>query len=126
MKSLYILLFSTLLYAEPAWINNTSHLSQKYIYGLGISNDINPVNKRYIAIANARASLAQNIKVEIKSYFKMTKQSNNDKYTRKTNSIVEQKANELLVGSSIENSFIDNDGVLYILMKMSKLKVSSL
>ncbi len=126
MKFFYIILFSTLLYAEPAWINNTSNLNQKYIYGLGISNDTNPVNKRHIAIANARASLAQNIKVEIKSYFKMIEQSNNDKYTRKTNSIVEQKANELLIGSSIEDSFIDNDGVLYILMKINKLKVSSL
>jgi len=28
-----------------------------------LENDINPVNKRHIAIANARASLAQNIKV---------------------------------------------------------------
>ena len=52
----------------------------------------------------------------------MVEQSNNDKYTRKINSIVEQKANELLVGSSIEDRFIDNDGVLYILIKMNKLK----
>ena len=123
MKIIYIVLLSSLLYAQPAWIKNTNSLNTNYIYGLGISNDKDVVAKRQIAIINARADLAQNIKVTISSDFKMVTESKNTNYSMKTKSIIEQKALELLVGSTVEDSFTDIDNVLYILMKVNKSKI---
>ena len=40
----------------------------------------------------------------------------------KTKNIIEQKALESLVGSTVEDSFMDIDNVLYILIKVNKSK----
>ena len=125
MKFFYIFFLSVSLYAQPSWLNNTNNLNQKFLYGIGVSNDINPVSRRQVAIINARANLAENIKVTIKSYFKIATKSNNSNFNKKTESIIEQKANELLINSSVEDSFLDDNGILYILIKINKLKISS-
>jgi len=123
MKIIYIILLSSLLYAQPTWIKNTNSLNTNYIYGIGISNDKDVVARRQIAIINARADLVQNIKVTISSYFKMVSESNNTNYNMKTKNIIEQKALELLVGSRVEDSFTNIDNVLYLLMKVNKSKI---
>lgn len=115
MKYLFCLILLTLsLFAQPEWISNPS--IKGYITGIGLSNDKNPVSKRRIATVSARASLAENIKVEIKSHFKIVAQSRNDKHLTHSESIIEQKTHQVLVNSVIKDTFQDKDGTFYVLM----------
>jgi len=119
VKSIYLILVTNIiLFAQPTWINN--QIIDGYITGLGLSNDKNPVSKRIIATVSARANLAESIKVEVKSHFKMLTQTHNDTHTTMTESIIEQKANELLVGSFVKDTFQTDDGTLYILVVIKK------
>ena len=115
MKYLLPILFINLsLLAQPSWINNPN--IDGYIAGVGISNDKNPVLKRRIATVSARANLAETIKVDIKSYFKMISKSKNDEYSSSSESLIEQKAQEVLVSSVIKDTYQDNDGTFYVLV----------
>ncbi|WP_457743517.1 hypothetical protein [Sulfurimonas sp.] len=49
-----------------------------------------------IAVVSARANLAENISVEIQSYFKIHVQVVNDKKSEMSKSIIEQKAHRTL------------------------------
>ena len=119
MKLFFILFWNiSLLVAQPLWIKNQT--LNGYITGIGLSNDSNLVSKRIIATASARANLAESIKVEVKSHFKMLTQTHNDTHTTVTESIIEQKANELLVGSFVKDTFQADDGTLYILVVIKK------
>jgi len=113
-----LLCISVSLFAQPLWIKNQT--LNGYITGIGLSNDSNLVSKRIIATASARANLAESIKVEVKSHFKMLTQTHNDTHTTVTESIIEQKANELLVGSFVKDTFQADDGTLYILVVIKK------
>ena len=119
MKSIYLILVTNIiLFAQPTWINN--QIIDGYITGLGLSNDSNSISKRIIATVSARANLAESIKVEVKSHFKMLTQTHNDTHTTMTESIIEQKANELLIGSFVKDTFQTDDGTLYILVVIKK------
>jgi len=113
------LIISTLAVASPPnWLANQS--INGYICGIGISNDKNPAMRERIAIVSARANLAENISVQIMSYFKIHTQVVNDNITSVTESIIEQKAHQMLSHSKIEKRFIDADGTLYILVTLPK------
>ena len=114
---LSIIIVST-LFAKPSWINNPS--IDGLIIGVGLSNDSSLVSRRIIATVSARANLAESIKVEMKSYFKMIATSNNDIHTKMTTSIIEQKANELLIGSFVKDTYQTDDGILYVLVVIKK------
>jgi len=120
MKILFLLFFilSSLLLAKPLWINN-SHIDG-YITGVGMSNDINPISKRRIATVSARASLTENIRVEISSYFKMITTTRNDTLSTSTESLIEQKANEVLVASFVKDTYQDVDRTFYVLVVVEK------
>ena len=111
------LILSSLL-AQPLWINN-SHIDG-YLTGVGISNDKNLVSKRRIATVSARASLTENIRVEISSYFKMITTTRNDTHSTLTESLIEQKANEVLVASFVKDTYQDIDGTFYVLVVVDK------
>lgn len=123
MKSLLILsvLLST-LFAKPSWIDNPN--TDTLIGGVGLSNDINPVSKRRCATVAARANIAETIKVEISSYFKMISKSDNNTYTKVTEQMIEQKASEVLVGSVIKDSYEDKDGTLYVWVVVNKSQIN--
>jgi len=55
-------------------------------------------------------------------WVKIVSESNNTNCSMKTKNIIEQKALESLVGSTVEDSFMDIDNVLYILIKVNKSK----
>jgi len=113
-----IIAMHAMLFSNPLWINNQT--MDGYITGIGLSNDKDPVSKRIIATASARANLAESIKVEVKSHFKMLTQTHNDTHTTMTESIIKQKANEFLVGSFVKDTFQADDGTLYILVVIKK------
>ena len=123
MIKLYIFLFIAIssAFAQPAWVNNPS--IDGYLTGVGISNDKNPVSKRRMATVSARANLAETIKVEITSYFKMTTKTHNDSRSVITNSMIEQKASEVLVESSIKDTYQDSDGNFYVLVVVNKSSI---
>jgi len=50
----------------------------------------------------------------------MTTRSYNDIHSSMTQSTIEQKASELLVGSFVKETFQVNDGTLYILIVIKK------
>ncbi len=62
----------------------------KYITGIGISNNVNPVTRRRIAILYARVDIIQQIKVEIQSTLKLTTKLINNKMTKDREQILEQ------------------------------------
>lgn len=122
MKSFFWIFFTvSLLFAKPLWVNNQT--LDGYVTGLGLSNDNNLVSRKIIATVSARANLAESIKVEIKSQFKMLTKTYKDTHTTATESIIEQKANELLVGSFVKDTFQADDGTLYILVVIKKSDV---
>jgi len=125
MKSVLILsvLLST-LFAQPSWIDNPN--TDTLLGGVGVSNDINPVSKRRCATVAARANIAETIKVEISSYFKMVSKSDNNTYTKVTEQMIEQKASEVLVGSVIKDSYEDKDGTLYVWVVVEKSQINSI
>jgi len=119
LKSLFILAFINLsLFAQPSWINNPN--IDGYLSGVGISNDKNLVSKRRIATVMARANLAETIKVEIKSYIKINSKDKNNKYSTSSESIIEQKAKEVLVSSVIKDIYQDKNGIFYVLVVVKK------
>ncbi len=93
-----------------------------YLTGAGILNDKNPVSKRRIATVMARASLAENIRVKIRSSFKMITKTQNDKYSTYFQGVIEQKAHEILVSSIIKDTYQDDDGTFYVLVVVKKCK----
>jgi hypothetical protein len=111
-----MLLKLVLLASPPSWLSNQS--INGYICGVGISNDKNLAMRERIAVVSARANLAENISVEIKSYFKRHVQVVNGHQTQLSESIIEQKAHQMLSHSKIEKRFIDADGTLYILVTL--------
>jgi len=111
-----MLSLSSLFASQPSWLSNQT--IDGYICGVGISNDTNPSMRERIAVVSARANLAENISVEIMSYFKIHTQVVNDNMTRVSESIIEQKAHQMLSHSKIEKRFIDSDGTLYILVTL--------
>ena len=126
IKSLLLVFLAiSSLIAQPLWINNPN--IEGYLVGIGMSNDKNPISKRRIATVSARASLSENIRVEISSYFKMITTIKNDNYSILTESFIEQKAQEVLVGSVIKHTYQDNDGTFYILVTVKKdsIKIKS-
>lgn len=116
-----IFIFITTLHAQPSWINDPA--LDGYIVGVGISKDANPVSKRRIATVEARANLAETIKVQLNSYFKMITTTHNNTLSTFTESTVEQQANELLVQSFVKDTFQDTDGTFYVLVVLTKSKV---
>ena len=117
---LYFIIFILIetLHAQPSWVNNPN--MDGYITGVGMSNDQNQVSKRRIATVAARANLAETIKVQLKSYFKMITTTHNATLSTFTESTIEQQANELLVQSFIKDTFQDADGTFYVLMVIKK------
>lgn len=87
-----------------------------------MSSEKNPVMRERIAVVSARANLAENISVEILSYFKIQTQSSNGKVTKYSESYIEQKAHQILSGSKIKKRFVDSDGTLYILVSLPKTR----
>jgi len=117
-KLLIVCLLSavSLFSSPPHWL--ASQTTNGYICGVGISNDKNLAMRERIAIVSARANLAENISVEIMSYFKMHVRVVNDNKTQVSESIIEQKAHQMLSHSKIEKRFVDTDGTLYILVTL--------
>ena len=111
-----MILITNLLATPPSWFGNQT--INGYICGVGISNDKNPAMRERIAIVSARANLAENLSVEIKSYFKIQVQVVNGHKTQLSESIIEQKAHQMLSHSKIEKRFVDTDKTLYILITM--------
>ena len=110
------LIFVSLSASQPSWLTNQT--INGYICGVGISNDKNPAMRERIAVVSARANLAENISVEIMSYFKIHTQVVNDNMTSVSESIIEQKAHQMLSHSKIEKRFVNRDGTLYILVTL--------
>jgi len=106
----------SLFASPPSWLTNQT--TNGYICGVGISNDKNLAMRERIAVVSARANLAENISVEIMSYFKMHVRVVNDNKTQVSESIIEQKAHQMLSHSKIEKRFVDTDGTLYILVTL--------
>lgn len=119
-KTLLVFIFSVLnlLASPPSWA--AIQIINGYICGVGISNDINPVVRERISVVSARAALAENISVEIISYFKIHVHVLNDKKTQVSESLIEQKAHIILSKSRIEKRFLDDDGTLYILVVLPR------
>lgn len=115
---IFFLMTVSFLFAQPSWLNDQN--LDGYITGVGLSNDSNSVSKRIIATVSARENLAETVKVEIKSYYKMIGKSYNDTHSTVMESIIEQKANELLVGSFVKDTFESSDGTLYVLVAIKK------
>ena len=118
MKIILLLIFNISLFAQPDWLNNPN--IDGYISGIGYSNDKNPVLRRRIATVSARANIAETIKVEIKSYFKIKKKINLKSYSKETEQIMEQKASAVLVNSTVKDTYQDSNGVFYILMVVKR------
>jgi len=119
IKKLFIIfIFSAIsvFASPPSWL--ASQTTNGYICGVGISSDKNLAMRERIAVVSARANLAENISVEIMSYFKINTRVVNDKTTRISESIIEQKAHQMLSHSKIEKRFADSDGTLYILVTL--------
>jgi len=110
------LIFVSLSASQPSWLTNQT--INGYICGVGISNDKNPAMRERIAVVSARANLAENISVEIMSYFKIYTQVVNDNMTSVSENSIEQKAHQMLSHSKIEKRFVDTDGTLYILVTL--------
>lgn len=114
-----IVLFSTLIYAQPSWILNPN-LSE-YITGIGSSDEPNLLLRERVAVATARANLIESIKVEIQSSTKMNiSVSNDDNLKKEFIQTIEQKAQQILKGSFIKEKYTDKNGVLYILVVIKK------
>jgi len=118
VKIILLLIFNISLFAQPDWLNNPN--IDGYISGIGYSNDKNPVIRRRIATVSARANIAETIKVEIKSYFKIKKKINLKSYSKETEQIMEQKASAVLVNSTVKDTYQDSNGVFYILMVVKR------
>jgi hypothetical protein len=114
--SLFLIISTLAIASPPSWL--ASQTTNGYICGIGISNDKNPAMRERIAIVSARANLAENISVEIMSYFKMHVRVVNGHKTQLSESIIEQKAHQMLSHSKIEKRFVDTDGTLYILVTL--------
>jgi hypothetical protein len=122
IKTFFVLtIFTSTLFAQPSWIDNPN--TDTLIGGVGLSNDTNPISKRRCATVAARANIAETIKVEISSYFKMVSKSDNNSYTKVTEQMIEQKASEVLVGSVIKDSYEDKDGTLYVWVVVNKSQI---
>jgi len=117
----FISLILSTLFAQPAWINNP-HIDG-FIAGIGISDDKNPILKRRIATVSARANLAENIKVEMSSYFKMITITQNNSSITQSQSLIEQRANEILVDSFVKETYEDKNGNFYVLVVLAKSKI---
>jgi len=113
---LFMFITFNLSASPPNWLSNQT--INGYICGVGISNDKNLAMRERIAIISARANLAENILVEIRSYYKIHTQSVNDNITTVVESLIEQKAHQMLYRSKIEKRFVDKDGTLYILITL--------
>ena len=66
---LFMFITFNLSASPPNWLSNQT--INGYICGVGISNDKNLAMRERIAIISARANLAENILVEIRSYYKI-------------------------------------------------------
>jgi len=119
VKKLFVIfIFSAInIFASPpSWL--ASQTINGYICGVGISNDKNLAMRERIAIVSTRANLAENISVEITSYFRIHVRVVNDNKIQVSESIIEQKAHQMLSHSKIEKRFVDTNGTLYILVTL--------
>lgn len=122
-KILLILIFFTnILYAQPNWISNPISNS-KYISAVGFSSEENPQLRERLAITIARANLAESIKVNISTEIEIINETKNGNTTKESvKQTISQKANELLKKSYVKDKYIDNNGVLYILIAIDNDK----
>jgi len=119
MKTIFfILAFISVLNAKPLWIDNP--FVDGYIVGVGSSNNKNPMFKKRIAMAIARANLSEAIKVEIKTSMKITTKKANSLNTQVSEQTIQQKASALLVGSEIDDTYEDTDGTYFVLVILNK------
>ncbi len=127
MKNIFFstLFLSNFLISEtvPNWIKTGKGERMDHIYGIGsASQNINFQQQEKIAKMIARASLSENISVDIKSEF--------EKYTNLNGRtfgdyVVTQKSANLIKESFVENSWTNDDGELFILIAVPKSLINN-
>jgi len=106
---------------KPLWIDNP--FMNGYVVGVGSSNNTNMMMKKRIAIAKARANLAEAIRVEIKTHLNITTKTTKNSTIEFSEQIIEQNANELLVGSEVEDTYQDNNGNYFVFVILNKKEI---
>lgn len=130
MKSFYFLFISSILFSSdinisekvPKWIELGRGENIDYIYGVGSApQNINFQQQEKIAKMSARASLSENISVHVESEFQHLSANNRSYRTY----LIIQKSTNLIKEATVENSWINKDGDLYILMAIPKKNINS-
>ena len=101
----------------PNWINNLP-VSNKYWYGIGISNKKDNYNYRELALNDATKEIASQIKIEISAKIELLQNETDYIFTESMNKTISSRVQETLPGIELLENYED-DIFYYVLSRLS-------
>ena len=104
----------------PDWFLNPP-TAEDYLYGVGEAKKQNPTLAKKTATSRARAEISEIVRVKVSSMLKDFMQESgaggNASALEFSEAVTKQVSDNTLIGSSIKESYIAEDGAIYILVE---------